>query len=253
MRGMNRWLPWGLVLVGVLSGCAAPGPSLRGEETLEASYEAEREETDACLVFLCDEEVCGFFRCEGVAEEGASRGGEDAAPGRVVKTRGVGPVSVYLPGYGNSPARYWGRPLPLPGEDSAVFIIPWRNHHLRHLLPSQQKLLEEADEKLNRPHEKHHIFPQAFKEWFERNDIDIHRWTMFIETDLHRRIHRGESGGPWNEAWRQFIEEKQLERKKKVKQEEIWNHAWELCVRFGLMAPLQPYYGRPQLPPSVEF
>lgn len=240
---MNRWLRLGLLLVGVLSGCAGAGSSLREAESLEASYvEVDREETGACLAFLCDEEVCGFFRCEEVAE--------DAALGRVVKTRGASPVSVYLPGYGNSPARYWGRPLPEPGEDSAVFIIPWRNHHLRHLLPGQQKLIEEADEKLNRPHEKHHIFPQAFKKWFELRGIEIHRWTMFIETDLHRRIHRGPSGGPWNEAWAQFIEEKEG---KAVSKEEIWNHAWELCVRFGLMAPLQPYYGRPKLPPPINF
>ncbi|MFL5354093.1 TIGR02269 family lipoprotein [Archangium sp.] len=250
---MNRWLPWRLLLGLLLSGCAAAGPSLREEETLEASsVEAEREEAGACLAFLCDEEVCGFFRCEEVAEEAASRGGEEAAPGRVVKTRGAGPVGVYLPGYGNSPARYWGRPLPLPGEDSAVFIIPWRNHHLRHLLPSQQKLIEEADEKLNRPHEKHHIFPQAFAEWFRIKGIDIHQWTMFIETDLHKRIHRGEKGGPWNAAWRNFILEKDNQGGK-VTKEEIWNHAWELCVRFGLMAPLQPYYGRTKLPPPIEF
>lgn len=250
---MHGWMTWGVLLVGLLSGCAASGPSLREEETLEASSSvSEGDASNECLVFLCDEEVCGFFHCEGVALEAATSGGEEVASGRVVKTRGVGPVGVYLPGYGHSPARYWGRPLPLPGEDSAVFFIPWRNHHLRHLLPSQQRLIEEADEKLNRPHEKHHIFPQAFKEWFEIHGIEIHQWTMFIETDLHRRIHRGESGGPWNEAWGQFIEEKRRQRRRPSK-EEIWNHAWELCVRFGLMAPLQPYYGRPKLPPPVEY
>ncbi|WP_158502269.1 TIGR02269 family lipoprotein [Vitiosangium sp. GDMCC 1.1324] len=247
---MKTWRLWGLLLGVLLSGCAASGPSLHEEERLEATaVEAEREEADACLAFFCDEEVCGFFRCEAVAEL-AESGGEDEASGQVVKTRGSGAVGVYLPGAGNSPMRYWGRPQPWPQEEGAVFIIPWRNHHLRHLLPSQQKLLAEIDAKANRPHEKHHIFPQEFKAWFESKGIDIHQWTMFIETSLHKSIHRGASGGAWNAAWRQFILEKGSSY---VTKEEIWKHAWELCVRFGLMAPLEPYYGKTKLPPPIEF
>jgi uncharacterized lipoprotein (TIGR02269 family) len=146
--------------------------------------------------------------------------------------------------------RYWGRPLALPEEQGAVFIIPWHNHRHRHLLPSQQRLIDEANAKLNRPHEKHHIFPQEFLEWFKGKGIDIHQWTMFIETALHKSIHRGEKGGPWNAAWRQFIRNP---KNKDATKEDIWKHAWELCVRFGLMAPLQPYYGKARLPPPIEF
>jgi uncharacterized lipoprotein (TIGR02269 family) len=146
--------------------------------------------------------------------------------------------------------RYWGGPVPVPKQKGVVFVIPWKNHHLRNLLPSQQQQLKEADEKLNRPREKHHLFSQAFKEWFESKGIDIHQWTMLIETTLHKSIHRGEKGGPWNAAWAQFIREK---RGKVVTKEEIWKYAGELCVRFGLMAPLQPYYGRTRLPPPIEF
>jgi uncharacterized lipoprotein (TIGR02269 family) len=156
---------------------------------------------------------------------------------------------LYPPGY-NPHLRNWGSPLRLPGEQGAVFVIPWGNHHHRHLLPSQKQLIEEANTRLNRPHEKHHIFPQEFKVWFKLKGIDIHQWTMLIETDLHKRIHRGKEGGPWNAAWRRFIEEK---GGKQVTQEEIWKHAWELCVRFGLMAPLRPYYGGKPLPPPIEF
>ena len=145
--------------------------------------------------------------------------------------------------------RYWGRPLPPFEPDGAVFIIPWRNHHLRQLLPSQRALIEDADKRLNRPHEKHHIFPQEFEEWFVRRGIDIHQWTMLIETDKHRGIHRGPSGGPWNAAWRQFIRSKERTATK----EEIWKHAWELCVRFGLMAPLEPYFAKRRLPPPIGF
>jgi uncharacterized lipoprotein (TIGR02269 family) len=242
---------WGLLLGVWLAGCAASGPALLEEETaLDATRQEPRsEEADTCLALLCDEEVCGFYRCEDVA--GVVAAAEEAEPGSVVRTwANPSAVSVYPPGY-NPHLRHWGSPLRMPEEQGAVFVIPWKNHHHRHLLPSQKQLIEEANARLNRPHEKHHIFPQEFKEWFERQGIDIHQWTMLIEADLHKSIHRGASGGPWNAAWRQFIREKR--RDKQVTQEEIWKHAWELCVRFGLMAPLRPYHGRTSLPPPIEF
>ena len=240
---MNAKRLWGLLLGVLLAGCAASEPALRERE-------AEGDSADTCLTLLCDEEVCGFYRCEDVAGAMAASEGAEVAPGGVVKALDMQGLGVYPPGYSGSPMRYWGRPLPLQREQGAVFIIPWRNHHLRKLLPSQKQLIEEANRNLNRPHEKHHIFPQEFKAWFELNGINIHQWTMFIEAELHQDIHRGPSGGPWNAAWRQYIQGK---RRRKVAKEEIWKHAWELCVRFGLMAPLQPYYGKTQLPPPTPF
>jgi uncharacterized lipoprotein (TIGR02269 family) len=241
---------WGLLLGVWLAGCAASSSALLEETALEATrQESGGEGADTCLALLCDEEVCGFYRCEDVAGVVAA-GEEEAAPGSVVRTwANPSAVSVYPPGY-NPHLRHWGSPQRVPGEQGAVFIIPWKNHHHRHLLPSQKQLIEEANAKLNRPHEKHHIFPQAFKEWFESKGIDIHQWTMFIETDLHKSIHRGKNGGPWNEAWRQFI---RGQRGKEATKEEIWKYAGELCVRFGLMAPLLPYRGGMQLPPPIGF
>ncbi len=244
---MNRWKLWGLLLGVLLGGCAASDSALREAEKPEAlRVEVRFAERESCLVLLCDEEeVCGFFRCEAVAEAVATGPGEEVEPGQVVKMwANPGGVSS------SSSMRYWGGPVPLPKQKSAVFVIPWKNHHLRNLLPSQQQQLEEADEKLNRPHEKHHIFPQAFKAWFKLNGIDIHQWTMFIETALHKSIHRGEKGGPWNAAWEQFI---QAHKDKPPTKEEIWKYAGELCVRFGLMAPLLPYHGKTRLPPPIEF
>ncbi|WP_375769879.1 TIGR02269 family lipoprotein [Archangium gephyra] len=244
---MNTMRCWGLLLGVWLAGCAASGPSSR------ASFqEAESEAADTCVALLCDEEVCGFFRCEDVAADAvSSREGADAAgvePGRVVLARtGSTTVGINLPSP-VTPMRYRGWPLRYPGEREPIFVIPWKNHHLRNLLPSQKQLIAEANARLNRPHEKHHIFPQEFKAWFKEQGVDIHQWTMLIEKQLHERIHRGARGGPWNEAWRQFIKANPGATK-----EEIWKHAWELCVRFGLFAPLQPYYGSVRLPPPIPY
>ncbi|WPB76573.1 TIGR02269 family lipoprotein [Archangium violaceum] len=235
---------WGLLLGVLLAGCAASGPSSRGEEALE--------EADTCLALLCDEEVCGFFRCEDVAADAVAASGDteaaDAESGRVVLARtGSTTVGINLPSP-VTPMRYRGWPLRYPGEREPIFVIPWKNHHLRNLLPSQKQLIAEANERFNRPHEKHHIFPQAFKAWFKEKGIDIHQWTMLIEKQLHERIHRGARGGPWNDAWRRFMTANPV-----VTEEDIWKHAWELCVRFGLVAPLQPYYGSVRQPPPIPF
>ncbi|WP_395813051.1 TIGR02269 family lipoprotein [Archangium minus] len=248
---MKTWRLWGLLLAVVLSGCTASSPLLREEGPLATTcVEAEREETGSCLSLLCDEEACGFFRCEDVSAAVAASEDADEAEdesGSVVRTR-TGTVGIRLPSP-VTPMRYRGWPLRLPEDREPIFVIPWKNHHLRNLLPSQKQLLQEAELRMRRPHEKHHIFPQEFRAWFTRNGIDIHQWTMLIETAQHRRIHRGPSGGPWNAAWRQF----RKERGPNVTKEEMWKYAGELCVRFGLMAPLRPYYGRTQLPPPIEF
>ncbi len=71
---------WGLLLGVLLSGCAASGSSLREEETLDGiDVEAETGAVDSCLVFLCDEEVCGFYHCEDVAEAVAASEGSHTA------------------------------------------------------------------------------------------------------------------------------------------------------------------------------
>jgi uncharacterized lipoprotein (TIGR02269 family) len=133
----------------------------------------------------------------------------------------------------------------LPEDREPVFVIPWKNHHLRNLLPSQKQLLEEAARRMNRPHERHHIFPQEqeLKEWFTVKGINIHEHTLFIDKELHAKLHRGPRGGPWNEAWRQFKRQNEGATK-----EELWRHAGELCVRFGLYGPIEPYYRQLRVP-----
>ena len=53
-----------------------------------------------------------------------------------------------------------------------------RGGHKPPLLPSQQQMLEEAEAERNKPHEKHHIFPQAFRAWFTRKGINIDEYVI---------------------------------------------------------------------------
>ena len=87
---------------------------------------------------------------------------------------------------------------------------------------------------------KHHLFPQAqqFREWFDRRGINIHEWTMLLPEQVHLRIHRGANGGPWNEAWRQFIN---ANEDRVVPREEVFRKAFELAFRFDIVGPLMPY------------
>jgi hypothetical protein len=81
-----------------------------------------------------------------------------------------------------------------------VFIIPWKPQP--ELRPSQKQMLEEQAAERNKPHEKHHIFPRAFRAWFTEMGIDIDQYVIPLEVEKHRSIHRGADGGPWNAAWR---------------------------------------------------
>jgi uncharacterized lipoprotein (TIGR02269 family) len=172
-------------------------------------------------------------------------------PGSVVRTRGVGAGYVIVAPLAHSTRRYWGRPVGLPEDRGPVFVIPWGSHLQRPLLPSQQQLLLDMEERARRPHEKHHLFPQEerLKRWFEIKGINIHKYTILIDKDLHHRIHKGPSGGPWNAAWRRFQRERP-----RATEEEMWNHAWKLCVEFGIYGSILPDHRRVKaIPPAIEF
>jgi uncharacterized lipoprotein (TIGR02269 family) len=228
---------WNLgLVVALLAGCVASGPAgtARAKAPEVPPSEDVCAQEDGCLTLVCGEDACAFYPCEEVVRYA----------GTIVQTRGVpGPVNA-------SPAwRFWGAPQGLPRSLEPVFIIPWKHHDRKELLPSQRKLLAEWEERLKRPHEKHHIFPQEFKSWFEVQGISIHHYRVLVDKELHDRIHRGPSGGPWNAAWREFILTHQ-----RATQEEIWAYAWELCVKLGIYGPILPYYRKFEpLPPTIEF
>ena len=142
--------------------------------------------------------------------------------------------------------RNWGSAQELPEDTRPVFIIPWG--HKPPLLPSQQEMLARQAAERKKPHERHHIFPQAFRAWFTTQGINIDEYVMPLLVEKHRSIHRGENGGPWNAAWRKFIEPRQDKRAPK---EEIYRYAGQLIYEFELFGPVMPYWTQsPPLPPG---
>ncbi|WP_233261853.1 TIGR02269 family lipoprotein [Vitiosangium sp. GDMCC 1.1324] len=234
------------LLSGLLSACAAstidsragvapPSPIsdwVDGEENRGGDAE--------CLTLLCSESqsACALFRCEDVSP---GAGGA----GKVILARGGGGVMLAPPPTSSSASasRYWGSAQGLPEDRLPVFVIPWHNHDRKPLLPPGVQLA--IQEHVAGPGRlvKHHIFPQEFKEWFKIKGINIHEETMLLEAHVHDRIHLGARGGPWNAAWRQFIDLNGTATK-----EEIWRYAGELIHRFGIDGPILPYYGRVALP-----
>jgi uncharacterized lipoprotein (TIGR02269 family) len=233
-----RWI-W-LLVIGVLVACAtAPVPSAtKGVGCEEAAEIVSFEQVcaeESSLIALCTDRHCGLFRCQEVMAH--------LTAGRVVPVRGVG---LSLPGAQGGAQRYWGSAQDLPGTARPVLIIPWG--HKPPLLPSQQQMLQEAEAERRRPHEQHHIFPQAFRKWFTRQEINVHEYTMPLEIEKHRSIHRGPNGGPWNAAWDKFIRENDDATK-----EEIFRYAGQLIYEFELFGPVRPYWRRPShMPPGYQ-
>jgi hypothetical protein len=94
---------------------------------------------------------------------------------------------------------------------------------------------------------QHHIFPQAFRSFFQQAGIDIDRWALNIPRSLHDFLHQrnpvladtGEvlegigPGGIWNENWRQFFADPQFATTPPTA-EQIWEQAFKMVVGFDL-------------------
>ncbi len=124
-----------------------------------------------------------------------------------------------LTGVGGSAQRYWGSAQEQPWDSRPVLIIPWVP---KPLLPSQLKELEETAKERNRPHEQHHVFPQAFRSWFARKMINIDKYTI----------------------WDSFIQQNAG-----ATQEEIFRYAGQLIYEFELFGPVVPYWRKVPSPP----
>jgi hypothetical protein len=179
-----RWMC--LLLLGALVACAttqpAPRESADDEDTGQVVSFGEACAEASSVLVLCSGKQCGVFRCREVVKQ--------LAAGRVVRTWGE---AEPLAEVGVGAQRYWGSAQEWPWDSRPVFIIPWNSRPP--LLPSQQKLLEAQAAERNKPHERHHIFPRAFREWFTKQGIDIDEYVIPLEVEKHRSIHRGANGG----------------------------------------------------------
>ncbi|WP_224363777.1 SitA6 family polymorphic toxin lipoprotein [Hyalangium versicolor] len=231
MTGLRWGRVWLLALVALVA-CATP--SIRAnepagcEEAAEAVSFEEACVEESSLLVLCAGERCGLYRCREVMEASSA--------GRVVLARGA---VLALPQAQGGAQRYWGSAQELPQDSRPVFIIPWDAKP--ELLPSQKQALEAAASERKKPHERHPIFPQAFRAWFAERGIDIDEYVMPLAVEKHRSIHRGERGGPWNDAWRKFIESHQ----QRVTKAEIYRYAGQLLYEFQLFGPVVPYWKQP--------
>lgn len=61
---------------------------------------------------------------------------------------------------------------------------------------------------------------------------------MILPLNEHKRIHRGERGGPWNADWRAWIEDNIRNKEK----EPIFRFAGEMIYRHCLTGTLTRYY-----------
>jgi uncharacterized lipoprotein (TIGR02269 family) len=218
---MRAKILWVLTATLALTACAAhESPYWQDREELPQERILEEQcPDDHSVIFACGNDTCAFYRVD------------NRLRGQVVPTRGA---AVFAPPSGGAAMRWWGSAQGIPEDREPVFVIPWKQPPRLLLLPSE---LARAEELATRPHEKHHILPQAMQPWFEKRGIDIHKYTLMLLVEDHRRIHDGPRGGPWNAAWRKFI----LEHPNAT-QEEIFRHAGELLFRFELVGHVYPYY-----------
>lgn len=216
----------------VLSACATVSPAPRAWDGVEHDgltdcYDVE---ADQCVVLACEDGECGFFRCEDVELEALA----DATLEHGVELARYRPP-VRAPGA----HRNWRRTgLRQGAQPLMTFHFRYRHGFLPAFPRLEGRLV------------RHHLFPQEAKlaAWFRAQGIDIHEWTMLLPEHVHRRIHRGAQGGPWNEAWRQFREAHEGRR---VSREELLRKAFELSLRFDIVGPIMPYYA-PVSPPGPQ-
>jgi len=204
-------------------GCSTVTPPVQQAWDAAATVECEAPHEDQCVTLLCMGDTCGFYPCEDM-------------PGEVALARfppGRPPAAAASPGSG--PRRNLGGAQQLP-KGAVMVFSNWSGGPER-LIPPSHRLTPGR-------WEKHHIFPQAkeLARWFKEQGVEIHHYTLPIPRELHQRIHGNDGrGGPWNQAWRDFMQANQ-----RASPEEIYKHAGELIYRFQLIGgPLQPYYSQP--------
>lgn len=230
-----------LLLASCLSACGTSSPAQRAWDVAGAREDAtcEAPDTDECVVFACDGALaeCGLFGCEDVERGEVSRNPPEHG---VLRVSGA-----------YRPVRPPGRPPPRDYRRSGIRqgVRPRMVFHFRYSYGYLPAFPDLGGSRLI----KHHLFPQEelLARWFTRHGINIHEFTMVVPEHLHLRVHNpGGRGGPWNAAWREYMNAN-LHRRR-IPKEELLRKAFELAFRFDITGPIVPYYGHPIAPPGPQ-
>ncbi|NTX02411.1 TIGR02269 family lipoprotein [Myxococcus sp. CA040A] len=140
----------------------------------------------------------------------------------------------------SSPQRNWGAAQAGPSTKAMVF-----NWYPPEPLPSQLETERRYALWRDRPHERHHIFPQAQELYFRSKGIAVHDWTVIIDVAHHRALHKDGDGGPWNTEW---LEWRRNTRGRATKVEHF-DFARELIRKYNVFGIPVTYYQHLNLPP----
>ncbi|WP_426733137.1 SitA6 family polymorphic toxin lipoprotein [Myxococcus faecalis] len=236
-----RWLWVACLFVPFLPACGASSSALHTDfpEEVSSDVECEAPDADQCVVFACEGALaeCGLFACDDV---------DPALSASARRELGVRNVShPYRPVRppGRLPPRDYRRSgIRQAARPRMVFHFGYRYGYLPAFPPQDGSRLV-----------KHHLFPQEelLARWFARHGINIHEFTMVVPEHLHLRVHNpGGRGGPWNAAWREYMNAN-LHRRR-IPKEELLRKSLELAFRFDIAGPIVPYYGHPIPPPGPQ-
>jgi RHS repeat-associated protein len=82
------------------------------------------------------------------------------------------------------------------------------------------------------PLEDHHIFSQAFRQWFTAQGIAIDAYLIRMLRSVHRLNPDGlhtKAGGNWNKVWEDWIREHPG-----ASTQQIWDKAYQMLIDFGI-------------------
>ncbi|MFP2909756.1 TIGR02269 family lipoprotein [Pyxidicoccus sp. 3LFB2] len=189
-------------------------------EDVERADACAHPDAEQCVALACEGGDCGLFDCADV-ETGALT----SVPHAVELAQGA-----YRPPHRPPAFRNWRNTGVRPhARPRMTFHFRYRQGFLPALPREPGKLVH------------HHLFPQQplLAEWFKRQGVDIHKFTILIPEHIHRQIHSGTGrGGMWNQAWMEF---RTANRERSVPPEELHRKAVELIFRFELTGPVVPY------------
>jgi hypothetical protein len=97
---------------------------------------------------------------------------------------------------------------------------------------------------------RHHIFLQAWRQWFAERGVDIDKFTVILDQGTHEALHYGggpgKGGGWWNEQIMKTLTEREAALGRKLTPQEIVGVGKEMMSRAKISdLPIVPYKEAP--------